>query len=276
MDTMHTARPGRSRRTRGIRGISGILATAALAAVVSVAGVVFPSAAGAALNDRISGGTWNVRTAPGGAVVGSLRGGQSVTIACQTSGPAVSVRGYGSSAIWDYVTSPVRGYVADLGVSSTSYARFDSRLPRCGGTPAPAPAPATVSSAAQRAANWAIAEKNSRLPYWSDQLRAPWSGWCEVFAEVAYGTRGRMTSAIAHYQLRLRKGQIRTDANPPRGAFVFYGGGNGAGHVGISIGGGQVISTQGFPGQRLPVWQHSVRGISNPYLGWAAFDGSWS
>jgi hypothetical protein len=40
--------------------------------------------------------------------------------------------------------------------------------------------------------------------------------------------------------------------------------------VGVALGNGQVISTQGFSGQRLPVKQHPVVGyLSNPYLGWA-------
>ncbi|MCC7543601.1 hypothetical protein IT415_02735 [bacterium] len=122
----------------------------------------------------------------------------------------------------------------------------------------------------QAAVGWVIAEKNSPDPTWSDQFGRPWSGYCEGFVEVAFGTRGRAWSSDEHYAFRLARGQIHTDTNPPAGVFVFY-----SGHVGLSIGNGQVISTQGFNGQRLPVWQHSVTGLKNAYLGWARFDGAW-
>lgn len=119
------------------------------------------------------------------------------------------------------------------------------------------------------AANWAIAEKNSPDPTWSDHFRHPWSGYCEQFVEQANGFRFWFTSAIADYTWHRDRGRIHVDANPPVGALVFYGGGGGFGHVGVSIGGGQAISTQGSVGQRLPVWQHAVTGLANPYYGWA-------
>ena len=135
--------------------------------------------------------------------------------------------------------------------------------------------PPVVATREQRAVNWAMAEKNSPNPAWSDEFGRYWSGYCEGFVEIAFGVRGQFASATAHYQWQLSQGRIRTDTNPPAGAIVFYGGASGYGHVGISIGGGQVISTQGFNGQRLPVWQHSVRGISNPYLGWSYAPSHW-
>lgn len=117
------------------------------------------------------------------------------------------------------------------------------------------------------AVNYVVGEKNSSTPAWSEEYGRYWSGYCEGFVEVAFGTRNAFASASDHYNWQASQGQIRTDTNPPAGAVVFYGGGYG--HVGISIGGGQVISTQGYNGQTLPVWQHSVTGLVNPYLGWA-------
>lgn len=134
--------------------------------------------------------------------------------------------------------------------------------------------PAVVALREQKAANWVIAEKNSAYPAWSDEFARPWSGYCEGFVEVAFGTRGRFTSATAHYQWQLAQGRIKTNTNPPVGAVVFYGGG-GDGHVGVSIGSGQVISTQGYNGQVLPVWQHGVTGLTVPYLGWAYAPSHW-
>jgi hypothetical protein len=127
----------------------------------------------------------------------------------------------------------------------------------------------SVTANMRAAATWAIAEKNSPDPTWSDHYGHPWSGWCEQFVEQANGFRFRFPSAIAHYTSQRDQHRIHTDTNPPVGAVVFYGGGGGYGHVGVSIGAGQVISTQGYLGQRLPVWQHGVTALSNPYYGWA-------
>jgi cell wall-associated NlpC family hydrolase len=126
------------------------------------------------------------------------------------------------------------------------------------------------------AATWAVAEKNSPDPTWSDHFGHPWSGYCEQFVEQAEGFAFRFPSAIADYQWEASNGRIRTDTNPPAGALVFYGGGGGGGggggygHVAVSIGGGLEIGTLGFVGQRLPVSQYPVIGyLSNLYLGWA-------
>lgn len=60
--------------------------------------------------------------------------------------------------------------------------------------------------------------------------------------------------------VRRSGGRIHTDANPPVGALVFYGGGNGYSHVAVSIGGGQAIGTLGDIGAHLPVSQYPVVG----------------
>ncbi len=120
----------------------------------------------------------------------------------------------------------------------------------------------------QAAASWAIAEKSSPDPTWSDYFGHAWSGWCERFVEQANAFRFHFGSAIEHYRWHRDRYRIHTDTNAPVGAVVFYGGGA-YGHVGVSIGGGWVISTQGVYGQRLPVWQHWITGLSNPYYGWA-------
>jgi hypothetical protein len=95
-----------------------------------------------------------------------------------------------------------------------------------------------------------------------------WSGYCEVFVEVAYGGRFRYGSAIADYQGRLAQGLIHSGV-PPRGALVFYGGGGGDGHVAISIGGGKVVSTYGYVGDTFPIAEYAYSYFTNPYYGWA-------
>jgi hypothetical protein len=127
----------------------------------------------------------------------------------------------------------------------------------------------SVTTQMQNAANWAIAEKNSPDPTWSDHFGHPWSGWCEQFAEQAEGFQFRFGSALENYNWENSHGRIHTDTNPPAGALVFYSGGT-SGHVAVSIGGGQEVGTYGFYGQRLSVRQYPVVGfLSNPYLGWA-------
>lgn len=132
-------------------------------------------------------------------------------------------------------------------------------------------APAPTTSRESKAADWAIAELHSPDPSWSDEFGRPWSGYCEGFVEVAFGTKGKIGSADAHYNWQAANGRIHTDANPPRGAVVFY-----SGHVGISLGDGTTISTQGYDGQRLNVWHHATTGfLSNAYRGWAYAPDSW-
>lgn len=136
-----------------------------------------------------------------------------------------------------------------------------------------APAPVQPSRE-QKAVAWAIAEINSPRPEWSDQLGTYWSGWCEVFVEVAYNTRGQFGSAMSQYYWQRDRGRIHTDANPPPGAMVFYNTG-GAGHVALSIGGGQIATTYGFVGNHYPVRRASTS-LFGGYLGWSYAPDNWS
>ena len=63
------------------------------------------------------------------------------------------------------------------------------------------------------------------------------------------------------------------DRRQPPGALVFWTGGTSYGHVAVSIGGGQVIGTLSYNGQRRPVSQYSIGYISG-FLGWARAPGS--
>lgn len=121
----------------------------------------------------------------------------------------------------------------------------------------------------QAAANWAIAEKNSPDPTWSDHFQVAWSGWCERFVEQANGFRFQYGTALDHYNSQNAAGRIHTGTDAPVGALVFWNGGT-SGHVAISVGGGQAIGTYGVYGQRLPVRQYPLTGfLTNTYLGWA-------
>jgi cell wall-associated NlpC family hydrolase len=94
-----------------------------------------------------------------------------------------------------------------------------------------------------------------------------WSGYCEGFAQFVYGEAFQAVSAIAEYDAMDAAGYIRPGI-PLRGALVFYGGGEGYGHVAIAEGGGRVISTMGYSGDRLPIEENPYE-LFPDYLGWA-------
>ncbi len=206
----------------------------------------------------------NVRSGPGTnyGAIGSAPSGAGFTLLCQWQG-GTNVNG---NATWDRVQfgNGLVGAISDYYTTTPSWNNY-----------APGTGDCSVSSQMQNAANWANAEKNSPDPTWSDHFGHAWSGWCEQFVEQAEGFTFRFASATDHYNWQRNNGRIATDANPPVGALVFYGGAGGFGHVAVSIGGGQVIGTLGYVGQRLPVSQYPVVGyLSNPYLGWARPIGS--
>ena len=64
---------------------------------------------------------------------------------------------------------------------------------------------------------------------------------CERYMNLSYGLGGGYPTAIAHWQAAgPRTAGIST---PPRGALVFWRSNNAAGHVALSLGNGQVVST---------------------------------
>lgn len=134
--------------------------------------------------------------------------------------------------------------------------------------------PGVAQTRAGKAEAWALSELLSPDPSWSDELNAPWSGYCEAFVEIAFGTRHRYASALLDYQAQKKAGRMHTDNHPPAGALVFYGGGK-DGHVALSLGDGQIITTWGFIGQRYDIRETGLRSFSNPYYGWSDAPASW-
>jgi hypothetical protein len=233
---------------------------------LSLAGVLAVTAGPAAASGTYSTTALvNVRTGPstGYAIIKSEPNGATFTLICQWQG-GTNING---NATWDEVrfSNGVVGAITDYWTTTPSWNSF---------APGTGPCP-RITPQMQDAANWAIAEKNSPDPTWSDHFGHPWSGYCEQFAEQAEGFAFRFPSAIDDYYWARNNGRIHTDTNPPPGALVFYGGGGGYGHVAVSIGNGQEVGTLGYVGQRLPVSQYPVVGyLSNPYLGWAMPIGS--
>jgi Cutinase len=119
------------------------LLIAAPVAALALTGSLITAGPASALDGLHINGTWNVRNTPTDSPNGTVSSGQVVTVDCQADGPSVTVAGFGTSAIWDHI--PGRGYVSDLAVVETAYARHDPRIPRCG---APAPPPFVTSTVA--------------------------------------------------------------------------------------------------------------------------------
>lgn len=234
---------------------------------LSLAGILVAIAArpAAAAGTYSTTAVVNVRTGPGTgyALIKSVPSGATFTLLCQWQG-GTNING---NATWDEVrfSNGVVGAITDYWTNTPSWNNF---APGTGACP-------RITAQMQYAANWALAEKNSPDPTWSDHFGHAWSGWCEQFAEQAEGFTFRFASAMDDYNWQRNAGRIHTDTNPPPGALVFYSGSGGYGHVAVSIGGGQEVGTLGYVGQRLPVSQYSVVGyLSNPYLGWALPIGS--
>lgn len=135
-----------------------------------------------------------------------------------------------------------------------------------------------VASIASPASTNAVAWANNQIGQTSYPGVGNWSGKCETFVEMAYGTSGKYYSAALDYQAQLNQGRMHpaTDLNPPAGALAFYAYGS-DGHVALSIGGGQIVGTFGGDGAAKPVGQSGVssaaRGLT--YLGWAYAPTGW-
>ena len=95
---------------------------------------------------------------------------------------------------------------------------------------------------------------------------------CERYMNLSFGIGGGYPTALAHWNASgLRTAGYST---PPRGALVFWRSGNPAGHVALSLGNGQVISTD-FDGRNYHAGVLHAGPITaidkwGPRLGWRA------
>lgn len=112
----------------------------------------------------------------------------------------------------------------------------------------------------------------ARAIVWAEHRRgsAAWAWYCESFVENAFGTRGHYETAWeAALDIGLRAGSA------PRGALVFFYPdvtNHEYGHVGISLGGGRMISAL------ARVTESAIAGSSYwsaLYAGWAPAPASW-
>ena len=94
--------------------------------------------------------------------------------------------------------------------------------------------------------------------------------YCEKFAENAYNTGGAFPSAKAAYNYALSTKTLQNTPNAPAGALVFFKGNKQYGHVAISDGKGNVISS-GIDGkvQRISLGGLQKKwGDEGTHLGW--------
>lgn len=193
--------------------------------------------------------------------------GTQVTIICQTwSGDVVGPR---ANHVFDQVAYPARSastWIPDAYVAGTAAANnFTPGIARCGGT-APAPTPPS-NAAAEKAIGWISARIGSTA----------YDGYCLAAVYQAYLSAGRNITAglpyaqshdTAYSYWTVAANRHPGDRNPPRGALVFFRSAAGApGHVAISLGGGQMIST--YDGRTLAIHTMAISSYDpSRYLGW--------
>jgi len=208
-----------------------------------------------------SGASVNVRSAPhtSASVVGSKANGASVTITCQTHGDRVTGK-YGTSDIWDKLGSG--GYISDTYV----YTGSDGTVaPACGGTSTGCSIAGTGDPhTCAQAVTWA--KNHITTAYHSEYYRA-----CDHIVGLAYGfSHSGSVTAYAHWQAIPGSFKHAGDRSVPAGGLAFFSTSS-AGHVMISIGGGEFVSND-IHGNGTYT-KTTIAQIENSwgahYLGWA-------
>lgn len=244
-------------RRIGAKWTRGVAVGATVAAVVIVgAGTAF-AASGTVHTD--SGEAVNVHSGPhtASSVVGSVANGAGITITCQTYGDTVTGK-YGTSDIWDKISS---GYITDTYVYTGSDGLVASL---CSGTTS-----ATCSTTGlgdpntcAQAVTWAKSHEST-----SDNPN--YYGMCDHVMGLAYGfSASGSETAYDHWLAVPAKYKHAGETTVPAGGLAFFGGGDG--HVMISIGGGNFVSTDiGGNGTLTVTTIATVKSKwGKPYLGW--------
>lgn len=165
--------------------------------------------------------------------------------------------------------APVSSAVA-AAISSTRCEPTDAAPPSSGGGPVPA---SFDQQGNPRTVEQAIAWMQHNAPTGAPGERV--LNGCERYMNLSFDIGGGYPTAIGHWNASGPK-RIGADDTPPRGALVFWRTDNPAGHVGLSLGGGIVASTDYNPATHS--YQAGVLGIGpitdidawGPRLGWRA------
>jgi uncharacterized protein YraI len=232
------------------------IALRVIAVAVTAIGLSFPMSSGVANAATgvvvTSGAALTVRAGPGTGLDAwsSVANGSTVTILCQTEGPAVT-GSQGTSTIWDMLSNG--GFVADAYVRTGSDGYVEKRCSYTGAPPRANP----------RSVNGAISWQFARLGSTADE------GWCLRFQAQSYGwgASGWSTAEIGGDWIESH-GYLRTAGVPPRGALVWYHNSAGSGHIVVSLGEGKIIGTSvnGRVGVAGYLYRTGYRGWSVPYF----------
>lgn len=235
-------------------------------AAVVTAGIplvaALPAAAAASATVHTDAVNLTVRAAAtsNSAALGTIADGTVVSISCQTHGETITGK-YGTSDVWDYL--PGRGgYITDTYV----YTGSDGLVaPLCtsGGATCNSSLQATSCAAA-------VAWAKARI---GDHDTSAYGGLCDHTVGLAYGhDHSGSTTAYNHWLAIPASYKHAGDRSVPAGGLAFFrGGSSGAGHVMISIGGGDFVSndivTYGTLSRTTIGTVESKWGET--YLGWA-------
>jgi hypothetical protein len=256
--------------TRGVAAT--VLASAALSGAAALAGPATAAAAGYAVAYTDGDGV-ALRSAPAAnARLNPMvvwRDGTPVVIICQTwSADAVGPR---ANHIFDRVAYSGRAeatWLPDAYVSGTAAAnQFTAGIARCDSGPTtPPPAPG-ASAAAEKAIAWMSSRLGSRQ-YDGLCLAAVYQAYLSGDRDITAGLPWGPAHDTAYSYWTVAANKHPGDRNPPRGALVFFRSAAGApGHVAISLGGGQMIST--YDGRTSGIHIMSISSYDpTRYLGW--------
>ena len=204
----------------------------------------------------------NVRASPNtrGTILGVIGTGANFELSCYVNGEVVPGIVTAQTGVWYYVPSR-KGYVHGGFVKAP-------KVPLCSGSN-PSPTPTRDCSGGlknPRTCAQAVAWAEAHL---TNNFVAAYNGMCDYVVALAYG---RPYSGFASAQVHWNSTPAQFkhyDRNPPPGALVFFQ--NGVfGHIALSTGGGNIISTdiprQGALGRTTIdfIDKHN----RNPYLGW--------
>jgi uncharacterized protein YraI len=234
-----------------------ILLAGALGLVVgamSLAGTAYASATGTV---HTSGVALTIRTGPSTTVGsnGSVANGAQVTISCQIYGQSETGT-YGTSNVWDKISG---GFVADTYI----YTGSDGLVaPLCGSASTCSTAGLGDPNTCAQAVAWENAHKST-----ADNPN--YYELCDHVAGLAYGfPASGSATALDHWNAVPAADKHANDYDVPAGGLAFFGGGDG--HVMVSIGGGQFMSTDIHGNGTLTVT--TIAEVSSAwakaYLGW--------
>jgi hypothetical protein len=198
------------------------------------------------------------------------RDGTPVTIVCQTWSPTGA--GPRDNHIYDRVAYSGRSeptWIPDAYVSGTAAAnQFTPGIARCDAGPAPTPPPAPAAGAEQ-AIRWMAGQLGSRR-YDGLCLEAVYRAYLAAGRDITAGLPYGPAHDSAYTFWSVARDRHPGDRNAPRGALVFFRSAAGApGHVAISLGGGNMIST--WDGRTPGIHIMAIAAYDpSRYLGWAS------